>query len=549
MTDPRGTGGGVPRRRWLAVSGTVLAGAFAGCLGGDSDDSDTDDGTDTQPGPDDGSGPDDGTDPSGDEPPDDPNGADNGDDSDGEPLSATLTGLTIGNATDTVPNLAASTDAPLTATLDSQTEITRPGTLAVDIFAVEDTTPWTGDSPRAPPETTSVATARQEFNVQAATSQSLTVEGVTDDLAGGPYVAVARVPEAETRAVAPLTVTATAEITASVYTQTVAPESRPTAGELVLSDGPVSTAATDDSAGGGTEEATVFATVDLAEGSAPTLSVPLGVDTDAVLVTARNVDEGVYPPATAEVPLEGTELSDVELVAGYEFQGTNAMRFTDYIYWSVSQLESEEWIMYGTYGANGDYNCHYERGFINAGEQLIDSDGMPPEYGADLSAIDSAIGAGSQEHSVTIDGKTFYYPGWRWEAADGDATAFRRTPHVPVLDGLDTVTEPIPEERKYVGTEQYRDREVDLYRISTEIEGSPHPDSLVFIDPATGHILRIERDPMAETGQGSESFEVAEFFDHGEPETADIELMQNRSKAKTGPSLDELPWERASNEI
>ena len=543
MTDPRGTGGGVPRRRWLAVSGTVLAGAFAGCLGGDSDDSDTDDGTDTQPGPDDGSGPDDGTDPSGDEPPDDPNGADNGDDSDGEPLSATLTGLTIGNATDTVPNLAASTDAPLTATLDSQTEITRPGTLAVDIFAVEDTTPWTGDSPRAPPETTSVATARQEFNVQAATSQSLTVEGVTDDLAGGPYVAVARVPEAETRAVAPLTVTATAEITASVYTQTVAPESRPTAGELVLSDGPVSTAATDDSAGGGTEEATVFATVDLAEGSAPTLSVPLGVDTDAVLVTARNVDEGVYPPATAEVPLEGTELSDVELVAGYEFQGTNAMRFTDYIYWSVSQLESEEWIMYGTYGANGDYNCHYERGFINAGEQLIDSDGMPPEYGADLSAIDSAIGAGSQEHSVTIDEKRFYYPGWRWEASDGDATAYRRSTHIPVLNNLGAVTEPTPDERKYIGTEDYRNRSADIYRVDTDVGEFTLPGSRVFVDPETGYILRIEQDPMGDTGQANESFEVAEFFDHGEPETADIELMQNRSKAKTGPNLDELPWE------
>jgi hypothetical protein len=545
MTDPLGTGGGVPRRRWLAVSGTVLAGAFAGCLGGDGDDSDTDDGTDTQPGADDGSGPDDGTDPSGDEPPDDPNGADNGDDSNGEPLSATLTGLTIGDATDTVPDLAASTDAPVTATLDSQTEITRSGTLAVDIFAVEDTTPWTGGSPRAPPETTPVATARQEFNVQAATSQSLTVEGVTNDLAGGPYVAVARVPEAETHVVAPLTVTATAEITAKVYTQTVAPESRPTAGELVLSDGPVSTAATDDSAGGSTEQATVFATVDLAEGSAPTLSVPLGVDTDAVLVTARNVDEGVYPPATAEVPLEGTELSDVELVAGYEFQGTDAMRFTDYINWSVNQLESEEWIMYGTYGANGDYNCHYERGFINAGEQLIDSDGTPPEYGVDLGATESAQGEGPAHHSALIDDEAFFSPGYQWEAADGldELTAYRRTTHVPVLDGLGAVTEPTPEERKYVGTKQYRNRRVDIYRVDTDVEEFALPGSRVFVDPETGHILRIEQDPMGDTGQGNKSFEVAEFFRHGEPATADIELMQNRIKQKTGPNLDELPWE------
>jgi hypothetical protein len=544
MTDPRGTGGGVPRRRWLAVSGTVLAGAFAGCLGGDSDsddgDNQSDGGPDSQPGAND--------DPDTDNPDTDNSDTDNPD-TDDEPLPATLTGLTVGDATDTVPNLVASTDAPLTVTLDSETEITRPGTLVVDILAVEETAPWTGDSPRPPPEGTPVATVREAFNVQAATSQSLTFEGLTDDLAGGPYVVVARVPEAETHAVAPLTVTATTEINAEVYTQTTAPENRPTAGELVLSTGPVPTAATDDSEGDDTEGSTVLAVVDLAEGATPTLSVPLGVDADTVVVTARNVDGGVYPPASAEVPLEGTDLPDVELVAGYEFQGTDAMRFTDYILWRndpYSVPRFEEWIMYGTYGANGDYNCHYTRGSQREANRLIDSDGTPPEYGADLGRIQSEQRLAPPEHSVTLDGKGFYYPDNRWEASDKYGTAYRRSTHIPVLGSLDAVTEPTPGERKYVGTEQYRNRGVDIYRINTNVAEFTLPDSRVFVDPETGYILRIEQNPMAEDGQGKESFEVAEFFDHGEPATADVELLKNRSKPKTHSNLDELPWERAS---
>jgi hypothetical protein len=543
MTDVHDADGRVSRRRWLAVSGTVLGGAFAGCLGGDDDGPEDDTGnTGNQTGNNTG-------DQSGDDD-DDQTGNEEGS------LPVTLTELTVGDATaEAVPTIIAETTAPLTASLESNTEITRPATLAVEVFPVNDPTPWAEDTTRAPPDVEPVLTASEEFNAEAETTLSVPVEGLTSQLTDGAYVAVARVPAADTRAVATLQVAAFAELEVDVYTQTAASDNRVEAGELVLASGPVPTRATgglDGAVGETDEDVTIYRTVDLAERPAPTLQVPLTADTDTMVVTARNVNGGVYPPASTEVAIEGLTLPDVELVAGYPFQGTDAMRFSMYTLEDRGPRRfppHEEWIRYGTYGANGDYNSLYITGFIEEGEAYLESDDRPPSYGSDLGAISTEQMIVAPAQSARIDGTGFFYASTRnqWELLEDTPSGFRRSTHLTALDGLGAVTNPTVDEREYLGRVEYRDRTADVYRVDTRIDGFIHYDNKIFVDPATGHVLRLERDPMAEEGRWAESYEIAEFFGHGEPETADIEMMKSRSKPNTGPDLSKLPWEHATD--
>jgi hypothetical protein len=542
MTDVHDADGRVSRRRWLAVSGTVLGGAFAGCLGGDDDGPEDDTGnTGNQTGNNTG-------DQSGDDD-DDQTGNEEGS------LPVTLTELTVGDATaEAVPTIIAETTAPLTASLESNTEITRPATLAVEVFPVNDPTPWAEDTTRAPPDVEPVLTASEEFNAEAETTLSVPVEGLTSQLTDGAYVAVARVPAADTRAVATLQVAAFAELEVDVYTQTAASDNRVEAGELVLASGPVPTRATgglDGAVGETDEDVTIYRTVDLAERPAPTLQVPLTADTDTMVVTARNVNGGVYPPASTEVAIEGLTLPDVELVAGYPFQGTDAMRFSMYIleYQGNQYPAYREFIRYGTYGANGDYNSLYITGFTPEGDEYLESDGTPPAYGTDLMSLSVERGLSSRDHSARIDGTGFYYVSTRnqWELLEDTPSGFRRSTHLTALDGLGAVTNPTVDEREYLGSVEYRDRTVDLYQVDTRVDGSIHPNINVVVDPVTGHVLRIERDPMAEEGRWTESYEVVEFFAHGQPETADIEIMKSRSKHNTGPGLSELPWDHTAD--
>jgi len=242
----------------------------------------------------------------------------------------------------------------------------------------------------------------------------------------------------------------------------------------------------------------------------------------------------------------------VELVAGYPFQGTDAMRFSSYI---LEQREErrypphEEWIRYGTYGANGDYNSLYITGFIREGEEYLESDGTPPAYGSDLEDISTKQMIVPPAQSAIIDDTPFFYATTRnqWELPDGPSEDFRGTTHITALDGLGEVTNPTVDERAYLGNVEYRDRTVDIYQVDSGVGEFRLPDANVFVDPATGHVLRIERDPILEEGRWTESYEVVEFFAHGEPETADIELMKSRSQPNTGPDLSELPWEHAAD--
>jgi len=269
-----------------------------------------------------------------------------------------------------------------------------------------------------------------------------------------------------------------------------------------------------------------------------------------MVVTARTVDGGVYPPASTDVAIEGLTLPDVELVAGYPFQGTNAMRFSMY---TLEEREGRrypphrEFIRYGTYGANGDYNSLYITGTTPEGDEYLESDGTPPEYGTDLMSLSVELGLSSRDHSARIDGTGFFYASTRnqWELLEDTPSGFRGSTHITALDGLGAVTNPTVDEREFLGSTDYRGRTVDVYQVDSVVGEFRLPDANVFVNPATGYVLRVERDPILEEGLWKESYQVVKFFAHGEPETADIEIMKNRSKHNTGPNLSELPWEHA----
>jgi hypothetical protein len=536
MTEGRSDHGWVTRRRWLAVSGSALAGVLAGCLGDDETDSDGDDGTGDNGSSDTGNS--DGTDDTPDESGDDTDG-DGGDSPDDDSLTVTIDGVTVDDTPQGEPlDILVDTAHPVTTALTNTDTTTSSLTLEVAIYPVGDQSDWPapGDDDAIDTlltDATPAVTTSDMLAIGPETTESVTFEALTPELAGGPYLVVARAADADTRAVTPLTVTATAEVPVEVYTQEVGPENRPASGQLTL---------TIDTDGVGVDriERDVAA---LGETASPTVTLPLGVPADSATLTAHSVNDSVYPPASATVSLV-RDPEPVTLVAGYPFQGTDSMRFSQYIHtFDAGRYPPyEEWIRYGVYGANGDFSSYYITGYIQEKNLWMDVDGSPPEYGADLETIANELGHVPPAFSVSIDGDAFYYSPvdeW-WEGIDESSSKGRST-HMMVLNGLDAYTEPTPEERKFLRREQYRGRTVDVYRISGEIGPGTHPDSEVYVDPETGQVLRVERQPI--NNELNNSVEVGEFYDHGVPETADIEFMKEHSTDETAPGQVYLPWE------
>jgi len=501
------------RRRWLVLAGSAVPMAFAGCLGGDDDDDE------------------DAPDDADDGPADDPaNGGDGAPD-------VTLTGLTVGDTAHGQSHpLAVGTEHPITVTLDSATDSDRTALIDIAVYALEgpEEVPEPGDDDAIEAvvtDRTAVATDSQRVTAAPDSQQTVTVEGLTPELAGGPYLVVATVEAADTRVATPIDVQTTTTVDVDVYTVERDPENRPASGRLVLE------------ADGRAMDPIEREVANLGETPTPTVEVPLDVPVDEVQLVARDVDDSLYPPGSVAVPVERNP-DPVAIVAGYPFQGTDAMRYSYYL--SFLKTDStfppyEEWVRYGQYGTNGDYNTYYSTGNKRR-ENLwsTSTDVDPPQTPDELETITDEQGLAGPRHSAGISDDAFFYASVNeeWEPAD-EPSGYRRSSDIIALDGLDAVT--TPEEREFLRREEYRGRTVDVYSISVEFSGSVHPDSEVYIDPETGHALRVEREPMASDWEDSR--EVTEFFDHGEPETADIELMKERSTHETSDELDGLPWE------
>jgi hypothetical protein len=539
MTDEGSRHEGVSRRRWLSLAGGSVPLALTGCLGGDDND-DPGSSNDTAPG--DGPTPDD---------------TDNGPGTNPDAPSADPALLQL--AVDSIRGpveFVAGTERPITVTLANQGD--DRGVLTVDLVvtpvsdAVSGTSTGAGDEDAGTADDPVVSASRSQ-RLEPGEEHRFTFDRITEDLPGGQYTLAATAgTDTLTQSV---TVTATTDVTVDVYTTAVDDEHRATDGTVTL---------VAHYAAGFTETVT---TADLGGTPSATLTVPLADDqpTDYT-IEVTNVNGGTVPDATRDVTIADPDDGGFEIVAGYEFQGIDACRFSEYFLYypedATSTGQVDEWFLYGTYAQNGDYHVYYAPNMPYGTDsttftpdpyfdvQAPMHETSPLEYGTEFQVVGRS---GFGYHSLFHDGQYFYYTAVNHHWRPGDvATGRRASIKLIGINGLGAVT--TPEEREFVGTKVIQGIEADVFEIDTTVDGSSHMGTRVYTDSETGHVVRVERDTLNTDkmntirNEKGGIWEIVEFFDHGEPETVDWDLLNSRSKHRTGPdsdgkTLDGLPWE------
>lgn len=493
----------LPRRTLLASSAAGLA-ALAGCLGSDDDDDDGEPANGADDGDDGGNGADGGDS-------DDPNGADDGgDDGDEPPVpdgEASLSMLLV-DGRDSFAELDEGTDVPVTVTLANEGE-------GEDSF---DVTLSIGES----------VEETQTVDVEAGAETEVTFTGVTSGLAGGDHTVVVTTDGDQLST--DVTVLGDVELTLTVYTQGADEEYLVEAGELTVFAG-----------------SDVVATADLGESPTQTVTVPLA-EADTFTVEVTNVDGGVFPNVEESVAMDGGP-REVDIVAGYEFQGTTTFNFSTYVFEESHTDEdgtewgNEEWVAYGTYAENRDYHSRYIVGSIgDISQRLVNLEDSPPPFEADLFEVGDELGASGPHHSVLVGAEGFFYPETRGRWEEGGNPAFRlRDSHTPVRNGLDEITKLDPDKQQYAGTRVVHGEEADVYELDVEIGGTNYVDAKVAVDPETGYIVRWQSERL--NNEMTSSYEIVEFQDHNGPQELDWDRIRGYTGTTTDDDIDTLPWD------
>ncbi len=537
MTDEPDTPATVGRRRWLSVLSASLSLGVAGCLGDGEDDGPSDDGTvdgdDSSGGPDDtdteddpGDTGDDSTDDTGggDDSDDDTgggngsddNGSDGGDESTQPDVPITLTDLRAAQVPITV-SLGVDESAPIAVTVanDGDTAAEIPVTFAV--LAGQD---GVDESPNGSPGqsiSTDDALASQTLTVtlDPGASERLTASGLTDGLEQGSYTVTAAA--GDQQATLGLELFADSPVPITVYTQAVSEEYRADSGQVTVSanDQPVATASLD---------------------SQPvTVALPLE-QIRQYAIEVENLDGGAWPDTQESIVVNSGADPSIEFVAGYELPDAVGFQFSSY-----RLMSREERIGFGLYSSEGDYQFSFTDSLTSTpNSPYLEPDGTPPEYSADLGAIAEQVGGTPVSHAlqkrIPGDSAGYYYAGSRehWEplSVESATERYRRVHNFGLsLASADTADEL---HREHERRDSVRDTPVDVYRV-------PEIGTSVFVDPETGHTLRAVR-------QSGGTYEIVDFFAHGDIEGIDWELLKERSIHETGENLEgeeleRLPWE------
>ena len=546
MTDEPDTPARVGRRRWLSALGASLSLGVAGCLGDGEDDGPGDDGAvdgdDSSGGPDDSDTEDDPGDTGdnstddtggGDDSDDDTdggngsgdNGSDDGDESAQPDVPVALTDLRAAQVPITV-SLGVDDPAPIAVTVanDGDTAAEIPVQFAV-LSGQDGVNDTAGGSPgQSVPTDDALASQTLTVTLVPGASERLTASGLTDGLEQGSYTVTATA--GDQQATLGLDLFADSPVPVTVYTQAAEEEYRADSGQVTVRDD---------------GEAIATASLD----SQPiTVELPLA-RTTRYTVEVSDLDGGAWPDARESVTVDSASNPSIDVVAGYELNGALDLRFSQYLL----MRQREEWIGFGLYSQSVSYHfSHIESLTSTAGGPYLSPDDAPPEYGADLSALADQLGATTVSHSLGIGAgdANYYYSGAadHWEPAEPratgrniDAHAFGRTgPEYPDLrDDL---------HREYERRGSVRGIPVDVYRI-------PEVDGTVYVDPETGYTLRYVTHTV---GDLPNSYRILDFFDHGEVQTVDWDLLKTRSVHETADSpedeaLEALPWELYQGEF
>ena len=523
-TKPTQSGPSVSRRQLLAAGTALGITATAGCLGSDDDEEDDEpdggNGTDdrdengddngTENGADDSNGDDNGTENGA----DDPNGDENGDDNTQDPPEGevVLSDLVIAGTNEITGEFPAGEDEPIEFLVANEGDAEDTFDINLQIAPLEDDT----GGNEADWETSEVA---ESLSVTLAAEQSepVVVDSVTPELDGGDYGV--RVSSDDEELLGEFTVLGDAQLSIAVYTQEASEEHLVESGELTV-----------------TGDAGEVATIDLADEPTPTIPISLA-EGDAYTLEVSAVNGGVFPGAEKSVTVEQGGTS-VDVVAGYEFQPAENFKFTNYLLIEPridngTEWSEREWFVYGTHAANGDHHTHYIRANTD-GMPSHEVDESPREWGSDMDAIGDEIGSRYGAHSLRVDDERFFWPDSREQWEDSNNTTFYspdRVSHVVALLGLDVITELDPEKQQYAGHETLHDEEVDVYDVSIDVLGSHYPDSKAYVDPETGYVVRVEHHRLdginSRFSDGTDSYEMVEFFDHNEVNELDIEYIES----------------------
>jgi hypothetical protein len=575
MTDEQGTQG-VPRRRWLAASGSALAGALAGCLGGDSDDTEGDGSADGGPTDDDGdsegdggngsdnggdNGDENGTD-NGDENGTDggdnggDNGTDNGDDngtddpSDNPNITASLSALQVAGDGNN-PTIDHGEGVTITVDLTNTGETTHDFDVQLAVIPTDSDT----DEP--------VATANAIAPLAPEESNTITFAGVTGDLDPDRYTLHASTVDAETTV--PLDVVGVNEVTVTIYDRFKIRDEPLGGGEVTAIDDPIEI----DSA-------------PVNDDGVATLELPLN-ETSTYTIEVTDPGGGIWPPESKTVTFDGPG-DDAYFEVGHELNGADSYHFRTYAYDETGRFKEGatlpyEYLIYGTDMTSASeledgkihHHARYMFGTVNSGWQEPNSlapddytdlaNITPPEYGADFETLNDQLGLVDPVQSLSLDGEHHFYflaTSDVWSDAGG-ASYSRRWSQWAATGGLERFTIWVPgvtvSGRTFVGTSEVRGTEAYVYEV-------PEQAAYVHVDPETGYVVRYDQVKLFDDFGGNSgeeppfenSFEVVEFWDHDEVTSLDWELIKNRStdeiRTEDGePDIDALPWEVADIDV
>lgn len=337
-------------------------------------------------------------------------------------------------------------------------------------------------------------------------SATVTLSGLTGDLATGSHDLTAET-AVDSRTVE-LSVLDEAAIDATVYTQSVGEANLAESGTLVVTD----------------ESDTEVASHDLSSGASVVLTEGID-DGETYTLAVEEPNGGAFPPASETVTVDG--VSDVSLVAGYEFQGAESYDFTAYIWWAE---RTREWGYKGSHAATGNHYTLY-----------VASNRIVPSFSIEDSLFDRDIGMWELKDDVlggtnpfteiVVDGQGYY----RMEGGGSDGSwteldaekVLEYPPHTStyqtVLKPLDELTENDPERQSYVGEGEVNGVAVDVYDVDLGPVTEGYGDATVYVNPETGYVMRFETADEFPFSDDPDTYYIIEFMNHDEVETFDFE--------------------------
>ena len=343
--------------------------------------------------------------------------------------------------------------------------------------------------------------------IEGSATETVSFTGLTPDLSPGTHTL--SVETATDEYPIELVVAAEPTLYVTAYTQSVAEENLATGGTLTVTD----------------EGGEIVAERDLSESASHTVSEGID-DGETYTLTVEEPNDGTFPPASKPVTVDG--VADVAVVAGYEFRGAESYDFTTYIWWAT---EGEE---HGFRGTHAGTDNHYT--------QSVESNTDAPTFAREDRLFSRDIGTREFQQllqgdnpltEIVVDRQGYT----RVESSESDGSWTEMPseevrqkpsdtlPHSTALTPLERTTENEAASLSFVAEDELGNVPVDVYELTFSRTISGFEEATIYVDPATGYILRWESGFQPNPSPSPNSYYVVEFTNHDERETFDFDAI------------------------